>query len=164
MDRFPEAVSKFIALVDYYEKTSRARGDDEVGGDLRKEAVQYTAISLVDDKWGSLAKAKETFQSLGGRPYEAEIYRRMGDLWFDQTSTRTPSWLTRCSWRRSNLQGRPAGPAAHSRVPRARPQLDEAFSESEKLAQMFGPGTKWHEKHRDPDAVAQAQESPRRAH
>ena len=31
------------------------------GGDLRDEALQYTAISFADDKWGSLAKAQEYF-------------------------------------------------------------------------------------------------------
>ena len=46
------------ALADYYEAQAKAKGEDEVGGDLRNEALQYTAISFADEKWGSLAKAQ----------------------------------------------------------------------------------------------------------
>ena len=88
MDRFEDAVDRFLSLTDYYEAKAKAKGgkpDEEVGGDLRNEALQYTAISFADEKWGSLEKAQEKFKKLGGRPYEAEIYRRMGNVYFDQT-------------------------------------------------------------------------------
>ena len=72
-------------LVDFYEGEAKRKGEEEVGGDLRNEALQYTAISFVDEKWGSLARAQETFARLGGRRYEGEVYRRMADVYFDQT-------------------------------------------------------------------------------
>src|SRR5262249_2624274 len=83
MDRFDDAVTRFTSLVDYYQE--KYRGKEEEGGDLRNEAFQYTAISFADEKWGSLAKAKAFFEKVGGRPYEADIYKRMADVYFDQT-------------------------------------------------------------------------------
>jgi TolA-binding protein len=68
MDRFDDSVSRFFLLADFYQAEAKKKGDDEVGGDLRAEALQYTAISFVDEKWGSLAKAQEMFAKIGGRP------------------------------------------------------------------------------------------------
>src|SRR5450755_1717183 len=42
MDRFDEAVSRFLALADYYEAQKKEQGA-ETGGDLRNEALQYAA-------------------------------------------------------------------------------------------------------------------------
>lgn len=156
MDRFDDAVDRFLALVDYYEAKARERKDEEVGGDLRNEALQYTAISFADEKWGSLAKAQERFQKLGGRPYEAEIYRRMGNVYFDQTKHAEAIEAYRLV-----LQKDPTAkdaPQIQQRIVQAYERdrrLAEAFNESARLAEMFGPGTPWHEKHkRDPDVIA----------
>src|SRR5260370_10792284 len=83
MDRFEDAVSRFTALLDHYEQKGGAKPEE--GGDLRTEALQYTALSFADEKWGSLEKAKAFFQKLGGRRYEAEIYKPLGEVYFDQT-------------------------------------------------------------------------------
>ena len=49
LDRFDDAVARFIALADFYEAEAVRKNEEEVGGDLRNEAHQYTAISLVED-------------------------------------------------------------------------------------------------------------------
>src|SRR5690349_7094596 len=85
MDRFEDSVDRFIALIDFYQAQAKAKGEEELGGDLRNEALQYTAVSFVDEKWGSLAKAQEVFAKKGGRSWEPEIYRRMADMYFVQT-------------------------------------------------------------------------------
>lgn len=160
MDRFDEAVGRFIALIDFYEAEAKRKGEEEVGGDLRNEALQYTAISFVDEKWGSLAKAQETFGKLGGRRYEAEIYRRMGDVYFDQTKHPEAIEAYRLTLQKDPLNK--DAPQIQQRIVQAYERdrrLDEAFAESSKLSNMFVQGTPWHEKwKRDPDVVLAAGE------
>lgn len=160
MDRFDDAVARFIALVDYYEAEAKRKNDEEVGGDLRSEALQYTAISFVDEKWGSLAKAQETFARLGGRRYEGEIYRRMADVYFDQTKHPEAIEAYRLVLQKDPLNK--DAPKIQQRIVQAYERdrrLDEAFAESSKLANMFVPGTPWYEKwKRDPEVVQAAGE------
>ncbi len=160
MDRFDDAVDRFLALTDHYEAKSKSKGDEEVGGDLRNEALQYTAISFADEKWGSLAKAQEKFRRLGGRRYEADVYRRIGNVYFDQTKHAEAVEAYRVVLQKDPLLK--DAPQIQQRIIQAFERdrrLDEAFAESSKLATMFGPGSPWYEKHkRDPDAIAQAQE------
>lgn len=160
MDRFDDAVGQFIGLVDFYESEAKRKNEETVGGDLRSEALQYTAISFVDEKWGSLAKAQETFAKLGGRPWEGEIYRRMADVYFDQTKHAEAIEAYRLV-----LQKDPVikdAPQIQQRIVQAYERdrkLEEAFAESSRLSNMFVPGTPWHEKwRRDPDVIQAAAE------
>lgn len=160
MDRFDEAVGRFLALVDFYEGEAKKKGEEEVGGDLRNEALQYTAISFVDEKWGSLAKAQETFAKLGGRRYEGEVYRRMADVYFDQTKHPEAIEAYRLVLQKDPLNK--DAPKIQQRIVQAYERdrrLEEAFAEASKLSNMFVPGTPWHEKwKRDPDVVQAAGE------
>ncbi len=160
MDRFDDAVDRFLGLIDYYQEQAKKKGEEEVGGDLRNEALQYTAISFVDEKWGSLAKAQEKFGRLGGRPYEADVYRRMGDVYFDQTKHPEAIEAYRLVLQKNPLTK--DAPQIQQRIVQAYERdrkLEEAFQESSKLANMFVPGTPWHEKwKRDPDVVQAAGE------
>ena len=160
MDRFEDAVTRFLALVDFYQEQAKAKGEDVVGGDLRSEALQYTAISFVDEKWGSLQKAVETFQRMGGRPYEGEVYRRIGDVYFDQTKHPEAIEAYRLVLQKDPLNK--DAPAIQQRIVQAYERdrkLDEAFNESSRLANMFSPGTPWHDKwKRDPDVITAAGE------
>lgn len=160
MDRFDDAVARFIALIDFYEAEAKRKGEEEVGGDLRNEALQYTAISFVDEKWGSLAKAQEVFAKLGGRRYEAEIYRRMGDVYFDQTKHPEAIEAYRLTLQKDPLNKE--APQIQQRIVQAYERdrrLEEAFAESSKLSNMFVQGTPWYEKwKRDPDIVQAAGE------
>jgi len=157
MDRFEDAVGRFLALVDFYQ--SKAKGDEAPGGDLRNEALQYTAISLSDEKWGSLARAQEIFQRLGGRKYEAEVYRRLGDVYFDQTKHADAIEAFRLVLQKDPLAG--DAPQVQQKIVQAYERdrrLDESFREAEKLALNYGPGSSWHEKHRrEADLLATAQ-------
>jgi cellulose synthase operon protein C len=158
MDRFEEAVARFLALADYYEAQKREQGT-EAGGDLRNEALQYAAISLADEKWGSLDRAKATFAKLGPRPYEADVYRKMGDVFFDQTRHTEAVGAYRLALAKNPTMD--DAPFLQQRIVEAYERdrkLDEAFKESEKLATAYGPGTPWYEKHkRDPDFINEVQ-------
>jgi TolA-binding protein len=160
MDRFDDAVARFLALVDHYQAVAKSKGDEEVGGDLRTEALQYTAVSLVDEKWGSLARAREVFAALGGRPYEAEVYRRMGDIYYDQTKHPEAIEAYRLVLQKDPLNK--DAPQIQQRIVQAYERdrkLDESFAESSKLSSMFLPGTPWNEKwKRDPDVILGANE------
>ncbi len=158
MDRFDEAVARFLALADYYEAQKKEKGADS-GGDLRNEALQYAAISLADEKWGSIDKAKAAFAKLGPRPYEAEVYKKMGDVFFDQT--RHAEAVAAYQLALSKNPTMDEAPFVQQRIVEAYERdrkLDEAFKESEKLASSYGPGTAWYDKHkRDPDFISQVQ-------
>jgi tetratricopeptide (TPR) repeat protein len=158
MDHFDEAVERFVALTDHYQHKARAAGEEEVGGDLRNEALQYTAISFADDKWGSLQRAQAFFAARGGRPYEHEIYRRMADVYFDQTRHDEAIAGYRLVLEKNPL-GRDA-PQIQQKIVQAYDRdrkLQDSFREAEKLATLFAEGTPWYEKHkRDPEAMAQA--------
>lgn len=160
MDRFDDSVQRFLGLIDYYQEQSKKKGDETAGGDLRAEAMQYTAVSFVDEKWGSLAKAQETFAKLGGRPYESEVYRRMADIYFDQTKHAEAIEAYRLVLQKDPLTK--DAPQIQQRIVQAYERdrkLEEAFAESSKLANMFGPGTPWNDKwKRDPDVIATAAE------
>lgn len=160
MDRFDDAVGRFLNLVDFYEGEAKRKGEEEVGGDLRNEALQYTAISFVDEKWGSLAKAQETFAKLGGRRYEGEVYRRMADVYFDQTKHPEAIEAYRLVLQKDPLTK--DAPKIQQRIVQAYERdrrLEEAFTEASKLSNMFVPGTPWYEKwKRDPDVVQAAGE------
>jgi TolA-binding protein len=160
MDRFDEAVGKFLALIDFYEAEAKRKGEEVVGGDLRSEALQYTAISFVDEKWGSLGKAQDVFSKLGGRRYEGEIYQRMGDVYFDQT--KHPQAIEAYQLVLAKSPTAQNAPQIQQRIIDALQRdrrLDEAFAESAKLANMFQPGTPWFEKwKRDPDVLQSAGE------
>lgn len=160
MDKFDEAVERFIALLDYYQAKAKEKGDEQVGGDLRLEALQYTAISFVDEKWGSLAKAQERLGKLGGRPWEGELYRRMADIYFDQTKHTEAIEAYRLVLQKDPLVK--DAPQIQQKIVQAYERdrkLEEAFAESSKLANMFGPGTPWNDKwKRDPDVITGAQE------
>jgi TolA-binding protein len=160
MDRFDDSVDRFISLIDFYQAQAKAKGDDESGGDLRNEALQYTAVSFVDEKWGSLAKAQEKFAKIGGRSWEPEIYRRMADIYFDQTKHPEAIETYRLVLAKNPLIK--DAPQIQQKIVQAFERdrkLEEAFGESSRLANMFGPGTPWHEKwKRDPDVVQGAAE------
>ena len=158
-DRFEPAVQRFLELVDYYDRTGPKK-DGKSTGDLRGEALQYTAISFADEKWGSVDKAKATFAKMGGRPYEAEVYRRMGDVYFDQTRHTDAIAAYRLALQRDPLAV--DAPKLQQKIVQAYERdrkLNEAFAESEALANAYAPGTPWYEKHKnDPEVIAATQE------
>ena len=84
LDDYEPAVDAFTKLLDAYVEASKKTGKPP-SGDVWPEAIQYTAISFADMKGDGVARARQIFQSLGGRPYEAEILERLGDILFDET-------------------------------------------------------------------------------
>jgi TolA-binding protein len=159
LDDFENAVSAFTRLLDHY-VAEAARTGGRPGGDVWPEAVQYTAISFADERWGGVEKAKAFFAALGGRPYEAEIFTRLGDVYFEETrfSQAVAAWQVVLE--RDPLS--PEAPRVAARIVQAWSK-DRRFEEEararEVLVATFAEGTPWHERNRgDPDLVAQVRD------
>ena len=158
MDRFDESVERFIALVDFYEAQRAAQGDGAGGGDLRQEALQYTAISFADETWGGLDKAKAFFTKVGPRPYEPEVYRRIGDVYFDQGNHEAAIAAWRLVLEKDPLAQ--DAPQLQQKIVQAYERdrkLTESSAEAQKLSALYSPGSEWYQTHqRSPDVLATA--------
>ncbi|MBU8899549.1 tetratricopeptide repeat protein [Corallococcus sp. M34] len=158
MDRFDEAVDAFLTLADFYEAQKQAQGDEAGGGDLREEALQYVAVSLADENWGGLAKAQALFAQRGPRPYEADIYRRLGNVYFDQTHHAAAIEAYQLVLSKDPMAK--DAPQLQQRIVQAYERdrkLDESFAASEQLATRYQPGSEWYAKNKgDPEALSNA--------
>jgi cellulose synthase operon protein C len=158
MDWFEESVDSFILLLDHYQshQQSSSKADE---GDLRKEAIDYIAVSLADDDWGGLARAQEVFAKRGGRPYEPEVYRKLGDIYFKQL--RNADAIAAYQKVLSIDPLAPDAPAVQQRIVQAYEldrRMDRYALEAEKLANDFLPGGAWYQKNQDnPNALSHAQ-------
>ena len=162
MDRFDDAVQRFLdAGRTSTSRGRRRRATRKSGGDLRDEALQYTAISFADEKWGSLDKAQDDLREARRPPL------RGGDLPPHGRRLLRPDQAHR------GHRGLPAGAAARTRSPRTRRRSSRRSSRPTSATASStrpspsrrswptssAPGTPWYEKHkRDPDVIAAAQE------
>jgi tetratricopeptide (TPR) repeat protein len=162
MDRFGDAVEKFLTLADFYEAQKEAQGEEESGGDLREEALQYVAISLADESWseGGLAGAQALLAKRNGPAYEADIYRRLGNIWFDQTKHSSAIDAYRLVLQKDPLAK--DAPQIQQKIVQAYERdrkLSESFSEAQQLANVYAPGGAWYKENaNNPEALAAADE------
>jgi cellulose synthase operon protein C len=159
MDDFAHAVQAFAKLLDHYSAVARKTGE-KPGGDVWPEAIQYTAVSFADERWGSVAKARAFFAELGGRPYEAEVYARLGDVYFEETK-----WALAVEAYKAVLETDPLSPDA----PKVQAKIvlcwsrDRRFdleaAEREALVAAYSEGTPWWERNKgDPELTAAIRE------
>jgi TolA-binding protein len=158
MDQFDKAVEIFAALIDYYDRKAKEAGEEGTGGDLRNEALQYMAISFADEKWGSVAKAEEFFGRSGHKPYEAEAWKRIGDVYSDQTK-----WSEAVAAYKNNLARDPlnkGAPLIQDKIVKAYEQgqrdFERAFGERELLVKDYAPGSAWYAKNKGDSEVIKA--------
>jgi len=159
MDDFEDAVGAFTKLLDHY-TAEAAKTGQKPGGDVWPEAVQYTAISFTDEKWGGVEKARAWFAALGGRPYEGEIFQRLGDVYFEETKYAAAVAAYKVFLEKDPLS--PDAPAIQAKVVLAWSrdrQFDKEASEREALVAAFSEGSPWWQKNQgDPDLVASVRE------
>ena len=155
MDDFADAVDAFTKLLDHY-VAQAARTGGKPGGDVWPEAVQYTAISFADEKWGGVDRARSFYASLGGRSYEAEIYRRLGDVYFEETKYAPAVAAYKAFLEKEPLS--PDAPAVQGKIVLAWSrdrQFDKEAAEREALVAAYHEGTPWWDRNQgDPDLVA----------
>jgi TolA-binding protein len=158
MDDFEHAVDAFTRLLDHYVATSKK--GEKPGGDVWPEAVQYAAISFADETWGGVERAKAFFAAKGGRAYEAEVFARLGDVYFDETKYAPAVEAYREVLAREPLS--PEAPKVQAKIvltwSRNR-QFDKEAEERERLVATYSEGTAWWERNKgDPDLVASVRE------
>jgi TolA-binding protein len=154
MDDFGPSVDAFVKLLDHYvAEAARAGGGARPGGEVWPEAVQYTSISFTDEFWGGVEKARAYFASLGGRPYEAEVYGRMGDVYFEETK-----YALAVQAYRAVLEADPLSrdaPKYHAKIVLCFSKdrrFDLEAAERERLVATYDQGTPWFEKNQgDPE-------------
>lgn len=159
MDDFANAVETFTRLLDHYVTVSRKTGQKPTG-DVWPEAVQYTAISFADESWGGIARAKSFFEAKGRRSYEAEIYARLGDVWFDETKYALAVDAYKEVLALDPLS--PEAPKVQAKIVLAWSRdrrFDKEAEERERLVSTYAAGKPWWEKNKgDPDLVATVRE------
>lgn len=157
LDRYDEAVASFIELVDYADEQKRLTGTS--GSELRAEAIQYIAISLADDVWGGLDKAKTVLEPIESKDYTGELWKRYGEILYDQTRYAQAIQVLRYT-----LQKYPTAaynPEAQAKIVKAYEQLrdfDGATDAREELVRNYSEGSPWYEANKDDrEAITQAQ-------
>ncbi|WP_242396289.1 tetratricopeptide repeat protein [Anaeromyxobacter oryzisoli] len=155
MDDFEHATEAFTKLLDHY-VAAAAKTGEKAGGDVWPEAIQYLAISFADERWGGVPKARAYFEKLGGRSYEAEVYGRLGDVYFEETK-----WALAVEAYKALLEKEPLSPDApkiQAKIvlcwSRDR-QFDKEAAEREALVAAYAEGTRWWKANKgDPDLIA----------
>ncbi|MEO1334402.1 MAG: tetratricopeptide repeat protein, partial [Myxococcota bacterium] len=157
LDRFDESVGAFVELIDYADEQKRTTG--VTGSELRAEAIQYVAISLADEGWGGLERAQTVLGALRRKDYTGEIWKRYGEVLFDQTRYRQAIDVLA-----TTIQKYPDAsynPEAQERIVRAHEQLrdfDGATEAREKLVADYSKGSNWYtSNNEDREAITKAE-------
>lgn len=148
LDRYDEAVASFIGLVDYADEQKRLTGTS--GSELRAEALQYIAISLADDTWGGLDKAKAVLEPIEAKPYTGEIWKRYGEILYDQTRYAQAIQILRYTL--NKYPNAPYNPEAQAKIVNAYEQMrdfDGATAAREELVKNYSSGSPWYEANKD---------------
>lgn len=158
LNDYGKAVDAFVRLLDYY--SQRDKGKDAKVGDMQNEALQYTAICFSDEQWGGVAKAESYFQGVGGRPYERDVYKRLGDVYYDETHNNDAVAAFRLALARAPLA--PDAPKIQAKIVRSY-ERDRAFdkqtTERERLVSTYAEGTPWYQANQgNPEALLAAKD------
>jgi TolA-binding protein len=155
VDQYAQAVEAFTRLLDFYVAQATKAGE-KPGGDVWPEAIQYTAISFADEKWGGVAKARAFFAARGGRAYEAEIYARMGDVYFEETRFTAAVEAYKAVLEREPLS--PDAPRLQGKIVLAWSRdrrFDRETAERDALIDAYSEGSPWWQANQgDPDLLA----------
>lgn len=158
MDKLDPAVARFIELIDYADKQKKLTG--KTGSELRAEAIQYVAVSLSDDKWGGLPRAKEILGGLGDKPYASELWSRYGEILFDQTKYPEAIEVFRLSI--AQYPNAPQNPDIQAKIVTAyerQRDFEGAALAREELVKKYDEGSAWAQANEnDKEALGKARE------
>ncbi|MCZ7585313.1 MAG: tetratricopeptide repeat protein [Deltaproteobacteria bacterium] len=137
-----EAVKYFRRVLKYYQSrpTKRLTGGD----DLRKESLDYIAISFSDFGDGGLDRADRYFQSTENDEWDREVLRKMAEVYFaaddyDNGRKAAKLYLDR-------YPADPKNPQVHMKIVESYEKegdIDKAVAESERTAALYGPESAW---------------------
>ncbi len=163
-DQYVEAIDRFRRLIEFSDLKAKQTG--RAGSDLRKEAVQYLAISLQEDDWDGDGEpdANSGFPRVmqfvtGDRSYDVEVLRELAEIFFN--NAKFPEAIATIRFLLKTFPTHEGNPELHSRMISAyhrQQRRDDAFSERDRLSSSYGPGTQWYEANRDKPKTLQSAE------
>ncbi len=147
-NKFEDAVSIFTDLIQFADRM-KAKGEER-GQDLRKEAVQYIAISFSDEEWGSVEKAIDYFNSIEGATFEIDVFEKLGKFYQENSSYAQAEKAYRFILDRHPLYEN--SPKIHfsliQSLNKAR-ELDKAFMEMEVFSRKYSSESEWAQANRN---------------
>ncbi len=162
LDDFGNAVDSFVKLLDFYQAK---KVGDTGPNDLEKEALQYTAICFSDDKWGGIPQVTSYFAKIGPRSYEKELYRRLGDILYDQTKNDDAVAAYKLAIAKDPLAvDAPLIQAKIIQTYERDRSFDKQTAERDRLVADYGDGSAWAKANKEHhDALIQARDLTERA-
>jgi len=159
IDKFDKAVRAFDELIQWSDKGGE-EAEDVARSELRKEAMQYLAISFAEQEWSGsgVENAKAFLKERGGRKYDGEFFRKLGEVFFidgayDKCIASYREAIKRYPLDKDNPKLMSAIVDAYYRLQKP----DEAAKAQEELVASFGPGTAWRKANKDnTDVVSDA--------
>lgn len=140
--KFQEAIDSFVQLVNYADDM-KEKGVDK-GQDLRKEAIQYIAISYADEEWGSVGKAIDYFINIDGLKFEKDVFEQLGKYYYENSSFSQAEKAYRFVLDRNPMYEN--APRIHHRLiqlyNKAR-EFDKASAETEVFSKKYAADGEW---------------------
>ncbi|MCB9637580.1 MAG: tetratricopeptide repeat protein [Myxococcales bacterium] len=148
LNEFDSSVKRFTQLLEFYRQ--KEKDGQKGGGDLRREAIQYIAISFADEEWGSPEKAEKYVRQVGlDKPYAREILLNIAENYATQNN-----WDMAIAMNRKTLDlfpYHPTNPLVQERIVQAymrKQDFSTAMLERSNLIKRFGVNTPWEIKNR----------------
>ena len=156
-EEYQAAVDAFAELLDFNERTKQE--GKERGKELRKESIQYIAISYSEEGWGSTDKALAYLDNRPGRPYEREVLISLGDVYFDQT--RFDEAIRAYEIVQQRFPDHSESPLVQEQIILANERsrnFDAAAAARDVMTSRYMEGSDWYTKNQDnPEAITEAQ-------
>ena len=156
--RLEDAVKTFTQLL-FYSDEMKAQGVDK-GQNLRKEAIQYIAISFADDEWGSADKAIAYFSGIKAESFEIDVFEQLGG-YFDENNkyTEAEKVYRYIIGRYPYYENTPTLHNSLIKLCNKAREFDKAAAETEIFAEKYNASSEWARVNRgNPAAVRAAAE------
>ncbi len=158
MNKYAQSVTYFVNTVDYYEMRKKKGALKKKGAaDVYKESLAYIAINF--SEWTGLKGLEDYFKKIGPRPYEIQVYKKLGDVYFERTEydkalnvynyilRRWPMNILAIQVQKKIMQ-------CYER----KNDIEHAVEAREVLVTKYGPGSKWYEKNKNNPAIEKISE------
>ncbi|MBZ0273632.1 tetratricopeptide repeat protein [bacterium] len=158
---YDTAIDYFLQVLRYYHaRPSRSLAG---GDDLRKESIDYIAISFSEFGDEGFARAERFFNQNTVMEWNAEILMKMADVYFANSEFEEARRAANLYLDRYPEDAR--NPQVHMKIVESyerEGRWDEAITESERMASLYGPQSAWAEKNKgERKALARAEKTRR---
>ncbi len=157
--KYPEAMQRFWMLVQWSDDERKRTGK---GSELRDEAVQYLGIGFAYDDWNEnqvpdpqegqptgIARVQDPKLMPQDRPWTAEVYQRLGYIYFDEAKYPEAVAIWELSLKRWPTD--PQSPEILNQIARAYTRHNDAEQAIAARAKLgnYGEGSAWWEANKD---------------